>query len=100
MSSIQHMVVFTLHSGKDTHETEAFLKISEEELAAIPGVEQFKVFRQVSAKNEFDYGFSMVFANEEAYGAYNSHPVHVRYVQERWNSKVKSFQEIDLVSYH
>lgn len=97
MSSIKHMVTFSLHSGKDNPETEAFLQISREELAAIPGVEQFEVFRQVSAKNEFDYGFSMVFADQSAYDAYNNHPVHIKYVEERWNTKVSRFQEIDLV---
>ncbi|MFC5448550.1 Dabb family protein [Paenibacillus aestuarii] len=97
MSFIQHMVTFTLFSGKDSPETESFLQESREELAAIPGVEQFEVFRQVSAKNEFDYGFSMVFADQNAYDAYNTHPVHVKYVEERWKKKVSRFQEIDLV---
>lgn len=99
MSSIKHMVIFSLHSGKDDPETGAFLQVSSEELAAIPGVEQFEVFRQVSEKNEFDYGFSMVFTDQNAYDAYNKHPVHVKYVEERWNTKVSRFQEIDLVIY-
>lgn len=98
MSSIKHMVIFTLHSGKENAETESFLQESKEELSAIPGVEQFEVFRQVSAKNEYDYGFSMLFANQQIYDAYNNHPVHIKYVEERWNKKVSRFQEIDLVS--
>ncbi|MFF2889128.1 Dabb family protein [Paenibacillus sp. NPDC057967] len=97
MSAIKHMVVFSLHSGKDNEEVELFLRTSKDELAAIPGVEQFEVFRQVSPKADFDYGFSMVFADGQAYESYNNHPVHVQYVQERWLKQVNRFQEIDLV---
>ena len=49
-SSIKHMVIFNLHAGKDTPESEAFLQVSQAELAVIPGVEQFEVLRQVSEK--------------------------------------------------
>ncbi|SDN74137.1 Stress responsive A/B Barrel Domain [Paenibacillus sp. yr247] len=93
---IKHMVVFNLHAGKDTPEAEQFLRGSAQELAAIPGVEQFEVFRQVSAKNDYDYGFSMEFADQAAYEAYNVHPVHTHYVAERWMKEVSRFQEIDL----
>ncbi|MEK4436061.1 MULTISPECIES: Dabb family protein [Paenibacillus] len=99
MSSITHMVTFTLYAGKDTAEAEAFLKESAEALAVIPGVENFQVLRQVSAKNEFDYGFSMVFADQAAYDAYNEHPVHRKYVEERWEKEVSRFQEIDLINH-
>ncbi|MDD9267988.1 Dabb family protein [Paenibacillus sp. GCM10023248] len=97
--AIKHMVVFNLHAGKDTPEAEAFLRESAEELAAIPGVEQFEVFRQVSAKTNYDYGFSMFFANQAAYDAYNVHPVHTQYVAERWVKEVSRFQEIDLTKF-
>ncbi|MET3942009.1 heme-degrading monooxygenase HmoA [Paenibacillus sp. PvP094] len=99
MSSITHMVTFTLYAGKDTAEAEAFLKESADALAVIPGVENFQVLRQVSAKNEFDYGFSMVFADQAAYEAYNEHPVHRKYVEERWEKEVSRFQEIDLINH-
>ncbi|MGF7049495.1 quinol monooxygenase YgiN [Paenibacillus sp. DS2015] len=96
-SNIKHMVTFNLHVGKDTPEAEAFLTESATELSVIPGVQQFKVFRQVSAKNEYDYGFSMVFANQAAYDAYNDHPVHQNYVATRWLTEVSHFQEIDFI---
>ncbi len=99
MSSITHMVTFTLYAGKDTAEAEAFLKESADALAVIPGVENFQVLRQVSAKNEFDYSFSMVFADQAAYDAYNEHPVHRKYVEERWEKEVSRFQEIDLINH-
>ncbi|OCT14445.1 stress responsive protein [Paenibacillus pectinilyticus] len=94
-TSIKHMVVFKLHAGKENAAAEQFLKMSAEELAPIPGVEQFEVLRQVSPKADYDYGFSMVFANQAAYEAYNNHPVHTQYVAERWMKEVSSFQEID-----
>jgi heme-degrading monooxygenase HmoA len=94
-SNIKHMVVFKLHAGKNNANAEQFLKISAEELTTIPGVEQFEVLRQVSAKADYDYGFSMVFANQADYEAYNNHPVHTQYVAERWMKEVSSFQEID-----
>ena len=99
MSRITHMVTFTLYAGKDTPEAEAFLKESADALAAIPGVENFQVLRQVSAKNEFDYSFSMVFADQASYDAYNDHPVHRKYVEERWEKEVSRFQEIDLIKH-
>ncbi|WP_175398535.1 Dabb family protein [Paenibacillus xylanilyticus] len=99
MSSITHMVTFTLYDGKDTPGAEAFLKESANTLAVIPGVENFQVLRQVSSKNEFDYSFSMVFANQAAYDAYNDHPVHRKYVEERWEKEVSRFQEIDLIQH-
>ncbi|MCY9665469.1 Dabb family protein [Paenibacillus alginolyticus] len=96
-ASIKHMVVFSLHASKDSQEAEQFLKSSVQELAAISGVEQFEVFHQVSTKTDYDYGFSMVFADRAAYEAYNVHPVHTHYVAERWVKEVSRFQEIDLM---
>ena len=37
----------------------------------------------------------MEFAGPEAYAAYNEHPDHVRFVQERWLPEVADFLEID-----
>lgn len=99
MNAILHMVTFSLQAGKDSEEAEAFLSESRKILTEIPGVENFKVLRQVSSKNEHDYGFSMSFSDRTSYEAYNNHPVHMKYVAEIWESKVSSFQEIDLVAY-
>ncbi|MCD1257566.1 Dabb family protein [Paenibacillus athensensis] len=93
------MVIFNLHAGKDNAEAETFLRESKAELAPIPGVQQFEVFRQVSAKNDYDYGFSMVFADQAAYDAYNAHPVHQTYVTEIWLKQVSRFLEIDFVQH-
>ena len=61
----------------------------------MPGVEAFEVLREVSPKNGFVHGLSMEFADRAAYDAYNEHPEHVAFVQERWLAEVTDFQEID-----
>ncbi|CAG7639938.1 Dabb family protein [Paenibacillus allorhizosphaerae] len=92
---VKHMVVFTLKYELDTAETRAFLDKSAEILSAIPQVQQFEVFRQVSVKTDYHFGFSMVFADRGAYLAYNEHPAHMDYVKQVWEKEVLHFQEID-----
>jgi quinol monooxygenase YgiN len=93
---IRHTVSFRLaHPAGSTEEAD-FLSAAET-LAAIEGVEAFEVLRQVGAKNSFDYGISMEFADQAAYDAYNEHPAHVRFVEERW-PEVAEFLEIDYAS--
>ncbi len=53
---------------------------------------------QVGTKADFDFGFSMRFADQAAYDGYNSDPVHVAFVQERWLPEVEAFVELDYVS--
>jgi len=52
----------------------------------------------VSPKNGYRYGISMEFADRSAYERYNEHPDHVRFVQERWQSEVSDFLELDYVA--
>jgi len=94
-SVIRHMVIFNLKVEAGSPAAESFLQESRSILIQIPDVRNFEVFRQVSAKNDYDYGFSMEFAGQEEYDAYNSHPLHVEYVQSRWESEVERFLEID-----
>ena len=51
-----------------------------ERLAAIPGVEAFELLAEVSPKNDYRFGISMEFADQDAYERYNEHPDHVRFV--------------------
>lgn len=95
--TIRHMAIFTLKHPVNSEETAAFLKAGEDILSAIPVVRNFEVLRQVSAKCEYDFGFSMEFDNQEAYEAYNNHPSHQAFVRERWDTEVAGFQEIDFV---
>jgi Stress responsive A/B Barrel Domain len=95
--AIQHMVIFNLKHGKDSIDARTFLKDGRHMLSKIPGVENFEVFSQVSQKNDYDYGFSMIFKDQSVYDAYNNHPLHVDFVENRWKKEVTKFLEIDLV---
>lgn len=91
---IRHTVVFTLkHASGSAGET-SFLAEARV-LANIPGVEKFEQLRQTSKKNDFSFGFSMEFANQAAYDAYNIHPDHKGFVEGRWIPEVAEFMEID-----
>jgi hypothetical protein len=91
---IRHTVAFRLRHAEGSAEEAAFLDAGAA-LAAIPGVESFEVLREVSPKNDFRFGFSMEFADADAYAAYNAHPAHTQFVAERWVPEVEDFLEID-----
>jgi len=92
--AIRHTVVFRLAHPAGSAAEQRFLRDAQA-LAAIPGVQRFEQLRQTSPKNRFTFGFSMEFADAAAYAAYNRHPEHVRFVQERWLKEVDEFMEID-----
>jgi len=92
---IRHTVIFCLRHEAGSREEERFLADGKAQLANIPSVEGFELLRQVSPKNSFKFGFSMEFADQSAYAAYNAHPDHVRFVRERWQTEVADFMEID-----
>ncbi|REE78811.1 stress responsive alpha/beta barrel protein [Paenibacillus taihuensis] len=98
-NSIQHMVIFDLKHAADSAEAATFLKDGERLLKSIPVVRNFQAFNQVSAKNDYRYGFSMVFDNQADYETYNAHPVHVDFVENRWVPEVARFLEIDFKNY-
>lgn len=93
---IRHTVVFTLKHSAGSAEESAFLQDAKV-LADIPGVEKFEQLRQVSPKNDYQFGFSMEFADQAAYSGYNDHPDHVAFVRDRWVPEVERFLEIDYV---
>jgi len=95
---IQHMVVFNLNHEKGSELTRQFLKDGHKILSQIPGVNNFQVLNQVSLKNDFSYGFSMVFASKGDYDSYSSHPDHIAFVENRWKKEVSKFMEIDFKS--
>ena len=64
-------------------------------LSAIPTVRNFECLRQTGLKNPYAFGFSMEFASQQDYQAYNDHPDHIRFVQTRWQVEVVDFIEID-----
>lgn len=96
--TIQHTVVFSLVHEAGSAEEADFLATGRETLTSIPGVDQFTVNRQVSAKSPLAFQFSMAFADQAAYDAYNEHPAHVGFVEGRWIPEVAEFQEFDFVT--
>ncbi len=92
---IRHQVIFELRWPPESPQTKQFLNEGKILLSAIPGVENFSVLRQVSPKNDFHFGFSMDFADREAYQTYNEHPDHVSFVENHWKTEVTRFLEID-----
>jgi hypothetical protein len=91
---IRHTVIFTFKHSKSPKEVQEFLEAARK-LAVIPGVEKFECLKQISPKNKFEFGLSMEFANRGLYEAYNAHPEHTAFVQERWLTEVEDFMEID-----
>ncbi|MFZ9011973.1 MAG: family 16 glycoside hydrolase [Anaerohalosphaeraceae bacterium] len=91
-----HSVFFKLKHDKGSDAERSFYNAAMQ-LADMPGVQNFKWLNEQSEKNDFDYGLSMVFANQTAYDAYTAHPDHLRFVQEVWTPNVADFMEIDYV---
>ncbi len=91
---IRHTVAFRLKHPRGSAEEAAFLSDGMV-LATIPGVEKFEQLKQTSPKNDFQFGYSMEFADQAAYSTYNDHPLHVAYVRDRWIPEVEAFLEID-----
>jgi hypothetical protein len=94
---IRHSVIFTLKHAHGSLMEKAFLRDALV-LKEIPGVKKFEQLRQVSKKNDYEFGFSMEFADQAAYDAYDVHPKHVKFVRERWEREVERFLEIDYVA--
>jgi hypothetical protein len=95
---IRHTVVFTL-SHPEGSPAEADFLAAAGALAALPGVEAFQILRETSPKNAYRFGISMEFAGPAAYTAYNEHPDHARFVNERWLAEVSDFLEVDYESF-
>ncbi|MFH5185576.1 Dabb family protein [Paenibacillus sp. TAB 01] len=93
--NIAHTVFFKLRFPAQSEEAQAFLTSSAATLTEVPNVLRFQVLKQQSGKNPYEYGFYMEFASQADYEAYNSHPVHVQYVEEVWKRDVTDFLEID-----
>jgi hypothetical protein len=94
---IRHQVVFSLkHAAGSPEEADFIAAITA--LEAIQGVEAFQLMREVSPKNGYEYALTMEFADRAAYEAYNGHPQHVSFVDDRWDAEVTDFLEIDTVA--
>ena len=96
---IQHMVIFDLNHPKGSELATQFLKDGRQILSNIAGVNNFQAFNQISLKNDFSYGFSMIFSSKADYTAYSNHPDHAAFVENRWKKEVSRFLEIDFESF-
>ena len=96
---IRHTVSFTLVHPQGSDEEADFLAAAAGLADVVPGVEAFEVLREVSPKNGFRFGFSMEFAGEAEYAAYNAHPAHVAFVEGRWIPEIEDFLEIDYAAH-
>jgi hypothetical protein len=94
---IRHAVVFTLTHPEGSAEELDFLDAIRR-LEAIPGVEAFELTREVSPKNDYRFGLTMEFADRIAFGSYNEHPEHVKFVETRWDAEISEFLEIDTIA--
>ncbi|MEI6647956.1 MAG: Dabb family protein [bacterium] len=93
--AVQHMVIFVLKHDKGSLAEAKFLSDARTILSKIPVVKEFRVLDQVNVKNDYHFGFSMVFANQMAYDTYNHNPDHLAFVEKRWKKEVARFLEID-----
>jgi Stress responsive A/B Barrel Domain len=91
---ILHSVILKLKCPAGSVQEKAFLAAAKQ-LASIPGVDNLQVLRQTSAKNNFDFGICMGFANQQIYDAYSSHPDHQAFIEQYWLKDVDGFLEID-----
>jgi hypothetical protein len=95
--TIRHAALFRLKHAPGS-EGESLFLTEMAGLAAIPGVQDLQIAREVSPKNDFTYAISMIFADQAAYDAYNVHPLHVAFVNDRWLTEVADFMEHDTVA--
>lgn len=95
---IIHTVAFRTKHPTGSDEESNFLEAGMA-LGNLPMVQNFQCFRQVSQKNNFDYGFSMEFETQGDYDQYNAHPDHVAFVEGRWIPEVEEFLELDYQKY-
>jgi heme-degrading monooxygenase HmoA len=94
---MEHTVTFRLKHARGSSAEADFLSAAAE-LAAIPGLTDFQIRRQVSPKNSHTFGISMKFDNDEAFQAYCNHSLHSEFVEMRWIPEVEDFQEADFDS--
>lgn len=91
---IIHTAVFKTQYAIGSASLDNFL-VAAQQLAKIPGVEQFKILPQISKKTEFQFALYMEFASQQHYDAYNLHPDHQKFVTEQWLVHVDDFIELD-----
>lgn len=93
---IEHTVSFNLRHAPGSAEEANFLQ-SLKSFADIPGVQNFKVNRQVSSKGSFAFQITMWFDDQNSLEAYDASPAHVDFVNARWIPEVVDHQTLDFI---
>ncbi|HLU93270.1 MAG TPA: Dabb family protein [Membranihabitans sp.] len=93
---ITHTVYFKLKHEKGSEEEQMFIRKALD-LGAISTVHNLRCVREVSPKNNFDFGLIMQFADQAGYDTYNNHPDHQAFVENVWKKEVSEFMEVDYV---
>jgi Stress responsive A/B Barrel Domain len=91
---ILHSGIFNFKTDVSKEEKVSFFSALKS-LEFIAGVMNMEIAKQTSAKNKFDFAFSMHFLNANDYAAYSIHPQHDAFVQNYWLKYVEDFMEID-----
>ncbi len=91
---IRHTVILKFKKEISPDEKQTFFTAANA-LASIEGVRKFEILKQISPKNNFEYGISMEFNTPYLFDQYTNHPDHVYFVEAFWLSSVSDFLEID-----
>lgn len=94
---ITHTVYFKLKHDKGSEEEQLFIRKALD-LGGISTVHNLRCVKEVSPKNNFDYGLIMQFDDQAAYDTYNNHPDHQAFVENVWKKEVLEFMEVDYVA--
>ena len=89
-----HTVTFSLKHSPGSAEEADFLAAAGD-LAVLPGVKDFAIWKQTSVKNPHAHGITMRFDSESDFQSYCEHPLHVAFVETRWLPEVTDFREAD-----
>jgi len=95
---VRHTVAFKLKFDAGSQAEHDFFKAAKE-LARIPVVKNFECLRQISKKNDYDFGISMEFDSMADYDVYSSNSDHMQFVRDHWSTEVADYIEIDYVPY-
>lgn len=91
---IMHSVIFSFKQSVGEKQQKDFFAAAAD-LAEIPGVKNFELLKQVSVKNNYDYGISMQFGDQASYDNYNNHNAHQLFISDYWIPCIEKFLEID-----
>lgn len=91
---IRHMAVFNLYHAAGSPEEAAFLSQAEY-LGTLPGVQNFRVWRQTSRQAPYAFAICMEFGSEPEFRAYMMDPEHLNFAHDKWYPHVSSTMDVN-----